>query len=574
MQGLVCLLAAVLPAIAGAADEPSLLPPAFDVYVADVMRNWNIPGMGVAVSRGTHSVVRSFGLREIGRAERVDGDTMFMIASISKTFTAAAVGVLVDQGKMKWDDPVRKHLPQLALGDAWVAEHVTIRDLLGMRSGIETDDDWLEEVPFATSRTVLERAKYLGQAHEFRSEFEYNNYNYTILGELIEHTSGMPWNAFVKKVLLAPLHLQSTQPTAQDFIPVEHLAPGGEVALPGGPVGAAALVPPFLNVVARHAMHPGFARSLALHADELGNTVAPYARFSIDPSTSVFSSTRDLHKWARMWLGLGSVDGVRVLSESTVREMRRYQSISSGDGLEPYAAHASRIAERRMVAPGYGLGLQIGRYGEHAFLGHTGGDIGVGSYMLIFPADDLTVVVLPNNSLYGGGAKAAGAIVYRILDHLFGYPAKDWNHEHQRQFLEAGQREHDEFERRMAAAHSSRPMSIATSGYVGVYADGGHRGRVEVRRTGDALQLVLMPDFEAAAHDPYLKDHLQWARALPPARMADLTHWGGDTFQIRWRGPRRSAELVSFTTANGRATSLDLLDGTRGGPARLPRVTP
>lgn len=577
LVGSLILLIAVQSRVARAADtaeDSPLLPATFDAYVSEVMRDWNVPGMAIAVSRGSRSVVRSFGVRELGRAARVDGDTMFMIASTTKTFTAAAVGVLVDQGKVKWDDPVRLHLPQFQLADPWVAEHVTIRDLLGMRSGIATDGDWLEEVPFATSRTVLERARFLGQALPFRSTFEYNNYNYTFIGELIERVSGMPWNVFAKKHLLEPLHLANTQPTAQDFIPVEHLAPGGEVTLPGGPVGAAALVPPFLNVVARHAMHPAFARPLALHPDELNNTVAPYARFSIDPSTSAFSSISDLHKWARMWLGSGEVDGVRVLSESTVREMRRYQSIVAGDDFEPHLTARSRVAERRLVSGGYGLGLQLGRYGEHAFVGHSGGDLGVGSYLVTFPADDIAVVVLPNNSLYGGGSRASAAVLYRILDHLFGYPEKNWNTERQRQFLESGQRERDAFDARMAAARSSQPLSLPLAAYAGIYSDGGHRGPVEVRRTGKGLQLIVLPDLAAAAADPQLKDHIQWARSLSPARIADLTHWGGNTFQARWRGPRRSAGIISFTADDGQATSLVIPAGTRGGPVQLSRVRP
>lgn len=571
LTGVVMLCAG---SMAPAEEASPLLPENFDQFMVEVMRDWNLPGVGVAVSRGEQSVIRSFGVREVGRPGKVDGDTMFMLASVSKTFTVAAVAVLVDQGKVKWDDPVRRHLPEFALGDPWIAEHATIRDLLGMRSGIATDGDWLEEVPFATSKTLMQRSRFLGQAYPFRSVYEYNNYNYTIIGELIERVSGMPWNVFVKQHVLQPLALANTQVTAQNFIPVEHLAPGGEVILPGGPVGAAALVPPFTNVVARHAMHPDFTRQLAFHKDELANTVAPYARFSIDPSTSVFCSTQDLHRWARMWLGLGQVGGVRLLSENSVREMRRHQSLAAGDASELYLTPAERIAKRRMSNTGYGLGMQLGHYADHAYAGHGGSDIGVGAYMLTFPADDVTVVVLVNNSLYGGGSRAAAAILYTVLDHLFGYPAKDWSAEQKRTFFEAAEREYRAGEVAMTAARSSAPLSADLKAYAGTYSDGGHRGRVEIRREGNRLRLILLPDLEAAADDPYLKDHLQWARALPPPRSADLTHWGGDTFQIRWRGPRRTAELISFTLDQGRPVSLNLPKDTRGGPATLPRVAP
>lgn len=559
---------------ADAREESLLVPAGFDDYVAEVMSDWNVPGVGVAISRAGDSLERSFGVREAHRPAPVDGDTMFMVASVSKTFTAAAVAVLVDQGKIAWDDPVQRHLPQLALGDPWVSANVTIRDLLGMRSGIATDGDWLEEVPFATSKTLLKRAKYLGQARPFRSGFEYNNYNYTILGELIERVSGLTWNAFVKKHLLEPLGLRNTQPTAQDFIPVEHLAPGGEVALPRGPVGYGALVAPFQNVVARHAMHPAFSRSLAAHADELHNTIAPYARFSVDPSTSVFSSTHDLHRWARMWRGLGEVDGVRVVSEKAMSEMRRYQSLGQDETFEPYSAPAKRIAARKLAQFGYGLGLQLGRYGEQAYAGHSGGDIGAGAHLYVFPETGTAIVVLTNNSLYGGGSYAASAILYRVLDHLFGYPQKDWNGQLKQLYMERQTRSRDADMLRGAAARSQRRMSIAPVGYAGLYSDGGHRGAVQIRLKEGAMQLIVCPELEAAAVDPVMQGHLLWARQLPPARIADLTHWGGDTFQIRWRGPRRTAELITFTIEGGRATSLDLPQDTRGGPAKLRRIDP
>src|SRR5262245_16581849 len=184
-----------------------------DPYVEAAMEKWQVPAVAIAVVKdGEVVLVRGYGVREVGKSDLVSGQTAFRLASISKTFTAATVGLLVDEGKLAWDDPVKKQLPQFELADPYLTANVSLRDLLCHRVGLETGDIVARRGDL-TRKEILSRLKFLQPYSTFRGKFKYSNLMYVAAGETVAQTSGQTWEDFVTQRLLGPLGMKSTTPT-------------------------------------------------------------------------------------------------------------------------------------------------------------------------------------------------------------------------------------------------------------------------------------------------------------------------------------------------------------------------
>jgi len=188
---------------------------AFDLEqdVNRVMKAFDVPGIAIAVVKdGKVVAARGFGVRKLGEPARVDGQTLFEIASNSKAFTAAALAMLVDEGKLKWDDPVVKHLPDFQMYDAYVTREMTVRDLLTHRSGLGLgagDLLWWPTTNFSTDE-IIERLRYVKPATSFRSAYAYDNLLYIVAGKIIAQKSGKTWGATVRERILTPVGMNTT----------------------------------------------------------------------------------------------------------------------------------------------------------------------------------------------------------------------------------------------------------------------------------------------------------------------------------------------------------------------------
>ncbi|NIP82250.1 MAG: serine hydrolase, partial [Gemmatimonadetes bacterium] len=163
-----------------------------DAYIEAAMEDWEIPGLAIAVVRDDSVIfARGYGERALGGGEPVDEHTLFAIASTTKAMTVAALGMLVDEEALDWDDPVREHLPALELEDPYVTRHLTVRDLLTHRTGVSRSDNVWIAGPFDRDE-VLRRARFLPQVRGFREGYGYNNIMYMIAGEVVEAAAGVP----------------------------------------------------------------------------------------------------------------------------------------------------------------------------------------------------------------------------------------------------------------------------------------------------------------------------------------------------------------------------------------------
>lgn len=351
------------------------------------MADWGIPGMAVAVVKdGEIIYAGGFGLRKLGSDERVDQHTVFGVASLTKAMTSAAIGILVDEGKLDWDDRVRDHLPWFELSDPWVSENVTIRDLLSHKVGIgRLTGNRLRFMPGRDPQTIMSFVRHMPFEQTFRSGYVYSNIMYMVAGQVVEAASGMRWDDFIAGRIFAPLGMESANTSVAQI---------GE----------------YDNAAWPH--------------QEIDGVVQPIPRRNFDnvgPSASVNSSVTDMARWMLLQLGEpGEYEGERIVSRESILETHQPQQVF-------------RVSDP-LTSPltGYGLGWGLGYYEGYRVSQHSGATDGMTSSMVLVPEKDLGVIVASN--LF---CNFRPAVVNYILDAMLGKDREtDWHTHYYEQYLE------------------------------------------------------------------------------------------------------------------------------------------
>lgn len=400
--------------LAGLAGPASAQAPArplqhLDRDVARALAEWRVPGVAVAVvRRDTVVLARGYGVRQAGRPEPVTARTLFEIGSTSKAFSSALLGMLVDEGRAAWDDPVQRHLPWFALRDPWVTRAVTLRDLLSHRVGVTGIHNGL--VTWSREE-VLRATRHLAPNVPFRSRYDYSNMMYSAAGEAAAAIAGVPWERLLRDRLLEPLGMASTTTDLSRFFDSTRFVPCFYCPLPRGPVtlddvlgGQDAALP---HVLAGDSVRP-----------------APWQSYDNAVSAgSVVSSAADLAEWLRFLLGRGTYRGRQLLSPGTFAEMLEPQSIIRPTG---WLELVQRLSPSTHFWA-YGLGWRMNDYRGRKVVWHTGGIIGFLAYVGLVPEEGLGIAILSNGDL--GYALLPPALAYRIIDLHLGPPVRDWSAE-------------------------------------------------------------------------------------------------------------------------------------------------
>lgn len=478
-------VAAVLVAgVARAAGLPAGLQD-FDAHVARVQAEFEVPGLAVAIVKdGEIVLARGFGVRELGRPEAVDGDTLFAIASNTKAFTAASLAILVDEGRLRWDDRVTDHLPWFRMSDAFVTREMTIRDLLTHRSGLALGAGDLLFWPATdfSTREIVERLRFVPLAASFRADYAYDNVLYAAAGLVIEQVSGRSWADFVRERILVPAGMAATQPNCR------HL-----------PAGA--------NAATGHARHD--FKDL--------RPVSPLAWDNNPAAGGIYSSARDLARWVRIQLAGGrlppAAGGVepRLFQPARAREMWSL--------VTPMRISEPKIAALQPTQPnflGYGLGWFVSDYRGRKLVWHTGGWPGQVSKVVLVPELNLGVVVLTNAE---SGA-AFQAVSWRVLDAYLGAPATDWVAAYAEAVRAARDGADASWAKHEAARAAGSTPSLPLAKYAGTYRDA-WRGEVYITENDGRLTLRFSRTDKLGG---------------------DLEHWQHDTFIVRWHDRSHNAD--------------------------------
>ena len=417
-----------------------------DEYALKAQRDWNVPGFAIAVVKDDKVIfAKGYGVRELAKSAPVDERTLFAIASNSKAFTAAALAILVDEGKIKWDDPVTKYLPEFQLYDPYVTRELTIRDLLSHRSGLVTfggDLLWYESS--YDRKEILRRIRYLKPASSFRSRFGYQNILFLAAGEIVSAVTGKSWDDFLRERFFNPLGMTSTVTSIRAF------KTGDNVATPHNEMDGQLRVIRYSNV------------------DGVG------------PAGAINSSVTEMAEWLRLQLGRGKYNGKQVFSTAVSREMwTPHLMLPISEQSEKF------IPSRHFYA--YGLGWFMYDYHGRKVVSHGGGLDGMVSQVGMIPEENLGVVVLSNSETV-----LPSSLVNRVFDLFLGVPRRDWSAEFLAQRMAAREAGKDNEQKLENERAKNTQPSLPLARYGGSYA-GEMYGEAKIIEENGKLVLRLIP---------------------------------------------------------------------------------
>lgn len=352
-----------------------------DEVANKALQAFNVPGIAVAVVKDGKVIhAKGYGVRSLNTKLPVDENTLFGIASNSKAFTTTALSILVDEGKIKWEDKVTKYLPDFKMYDPYVTKTFTIRDLVTHRSGLGLGSGDLMLWPDATNFTKTElvhNLRYLKPTTSFRENFNYNNVLYVTAGEVLAKVSGKSWADFLQERILTPVGMN----TSTSF--VGNLSANANVIDPHVPTeGKLVIIPKYSNPI-------------------------------FDGAAGIYSNLNDMSKWAILLLNNSKLpNGTTLLSETSHNELTQLQTIIPAYTKAPYNTHFS----------GYGLGFFLNDTKGYKQISHTGGLEGNVTQFTLIPEIGLGIIVLTNQQMGG----AFSAITNTIKDRYLGVEPKDY----------------------------------------------------------------------------------------------------------------------------------------------------
>jgi CubicO group peptidase (beta-lactamase class C family) len=353
-----------------------------DSLVEKVLKTFDVPGIAVGIVKDDKLIhAKGYGVRSLVTKQKVDENTLFGIASNSKAFTAAALGMLIDEGKMTWDDKVTDHIPEFKMYNPYVTEEFTIRDLLTHRSGLGLGAGdlmmWPDSSNF-TKKDIIHNLRYLKPVSSFRSKYDYDNNLYIIAGEVVERISGMTWEDFIEKRIMQPLNMTKSAAS------IHRLKDRS-------------------NLISPHAPVNGKVEAISIDWSDIANAAG-----------GISSNVTDLSKWIIMQMNNGKYgDGwtKRLFSEAVHDDMWSPQTIQNVRTVPPYNTHFAA----------YGLGWGLADVKGYKQVSHTGGLAGVVTQVTLLPEMKLGIIVLTNQQQ---GA-AFTAVTNTIKDSYLGVTGMD-----------------------------------------------------------------------------------------------------------------------------------------------------
>jgi CubicO group peptidase (beta-lactamase class C family) len=406
--------------------------PELDALAAAAMAEWKVPGLAMAIVQdGEPVLLKAYGQRDVEAGLPVTSQTQFTICSITKTFTATGLALLVDEGRLDWTKPVRDYLPEFRLHDPVATARITVRDLLCHHSGLPRHD-WIWMPDGLSRAAMLSAMRHIEPSRDVRTDFQYSNLGYNAAGLVAERASGQSWEDFTRTRLAEPLGMSVT-------FAAEDLAAASDAAAP-----------------------------YAMHGDKRQRTRLWPIRATA--AGAINTSIAAIANWMTFLLGEGSFNGARLLSPALVREMQVPRVHAGAPGFAEFG-HSH-----------YGLGFGSYTYRGEQVVGHSGGWIGWSTLMRLMPSHKLGVAVFTNL----GGAPVPGILINRVFDRVCGQEPVPWL-DRLRDLRRKGlaQEQVDEQTQKTVRKPDTRP-SHGLAEYAGTYAHPGY-GQMIITRTGDTL---------------------------------------------------------------------------------------
>jgi CubicO group peptidase (beta-lactamase class C family) len=370
-----CLLLCFFSYSCAQSKPPAFITDSLDAYIAQGLKDWNIPGLSIAIVKdGKPLVMKGYGVRDIESKEPVDENTLFMIASNSKLFTGTALAQLEHDKKLSLDDKITKYIKGYSVYDKNTTDLVTIRDMLSHHLGTKTfQGDFVFWNSNLGRQQILNKMKLLKPAGTFRQSYGYCNSCFVTAGEIILVVTGKPWEVYVYDSIFAPLGMTNT-----------HALGNGISQRPNASK-------PYTTF---------FTGKL---------TLLPYDNVdNLGPAGSIVSNVHDLAKWLIMQLDSGRFEGKRVLPWTVLQKTREMNTITRSRRSTTYPSHFQA----------YGLGVFMSDYNGRQIYYHTGGADGFVTNTCFVPEENLGITILTNND----NQDFFEALKYQVLDAFLGVP--------------------------------------------------------------------------------------------------------------------------------------------------------
>lgn len=405
-----------------------------DTLVTGILKKWNVPGCAITIVEKNKIIfMKGYGYKKLDTKQRVNETTVFPIASCTKAFTAALIGILADEGKIELDTPANHFLPILRFSDPLLTLQVTPRDMMTHRTGIPRHDISCLGFENSSRNRLVQLIQYFDKSAEYKEKFQYNNYMYIALGAMAEHVNGgKTWEKQIKDRFFVPLQMNNSCVSYSELMDIENKAFPHAVSFQMNPIEI-----PFIN------------------DDNTG------------PCGSISSNARDIARWLITWINGGKYKKIEVIPSSFYKQAiaTQWGSSSGPSGKIHYL--------------GYGLGWNISIYRGHYSVFHGGGTSGFASLVLFLPSDNLGMAIFINSRT----SPVPMIIANHITDQLLGLPYIDWSSRQLNSFKDQQQKYKSQF---YAQGPSEFSPSHHLDDYCGKYSNPGY-GVIEIFREGDTL---------------------------------------------------------------------------------------
>jgi CubicO group peptidase (beta-lactamase class C family) len=411
----------------------------FDSLVHQAIADFNVPGLGIAVVAGGEVVyAEGFGFRDVKNELPMTPDSLFAIGSTTKAMTVTVLGMLVDEGKLDWDTPLRTYLPGFRLSDPLTTERITPRDLVTHRSGLPRHDMVWYNNSQSTRPEVVAQLAYLELTEDLRAKFQYNNLMYMTAGYLTGQLSGTTWEELVRERLFEPLGMRRTNFSVEDSkTDSDHALPYREN-----------------------------------DDDEIERI--PFRNIDlVGPAGSVNSSVNEMARWLLFNLHGGTFDGQQLINATTLADIH-----------SPHMTTGETPDRSDISVSTYGMGWGITTYRGHRRISHGGGIDGFITSVMFFPDADLGLVAFNNR-----GSGLPRLVAQHAADRILGLEEVDWIgealEERRKAKAEADQAAEKKEATRVAGTSASHPLAD----YAGSYLHPGY-GSLRVSVAGETLELT------------------------------------------------------------------------------------
>ncbi len=431
---------------------PKFIADSLDLYIEDAMKDWQIPGMAVAIIKdGKIEKIATYGVKDLKTNDPVDENSLFMIGSNTKAFTGILMATLATNGVFSLEDPIVKWLPNFKMKDEWIGKHLTIADGLSHRAGFQTfQGDFMVFDSDLTPNQIIEKYSKIEPVHSFRTTWGYFNTGYMLAGEVVKASTGKTWGQMIQDSIFTPLGMNNSLALSKEISNAK-------------------------NATKAHTYENGKIIEIAYGDIDL-----------VAPAGSISSSISDMATWVKVLLNNGVLDAQTVINPKAINATIQPYSIM-GNGGHPF--NTSHFAL-------YGLGWDLMDYEGYKIIAHTGGIHGYVTSVTTVPEENLGVVVLTNtdaNYFFEG-------LKWDIVDAYLGLKRNNYHKPYYGYFLASKKREKEQIEAWKAKAAENPETSVPLKKFAGTYKSEVY-GSIQLSLEGDTLNAT----FE---HHPQLKASL------------------------------------------------------------------